>query len=51
LVGWNGTQLTGPADMMERLREQKPGDVVKIKLKRGAEELTFDVTLKAAKSE
>jgi PDZ domain-containing secreted protein len=37
--------------MMERLREQKPGDVVKIKLKRGAEELTFDVTLKAAKSE
>jgi len=51
LIGWNETQLTGPADMMERLREQKPGDVVKIKLKRGAEELTFDVTLKAAKSE
>jgi len=51
LIGWNGTQLTGPADMMERLREQKPGDVVKIKLKRGAEELTLDVTLKATKSE
>ena len=51
LIGWNETQLTGPADMMERLREQKPGDVVKIKLKRGAEELTLDVTLKATKSE
>jgi len=51
LIGWNDTQLTGPADMMERLREQKPGDVVKIKLKRGAEELTLDVTLKATKSE
>jgi len=51
LIGWNGTQLTGPADMMERLREQKPGDVVKIKLKRGKEELTLDVTLKATKSE
>ena len=51
LIGWNGTQLTGPADMMERLREQKPGDVVKIKLKRDKEELTLDVTLKATKSE
>ncbi len=51
LIGWNETQLTGPAEMMERLREQKPGDVVKIKLKRGAEELTLDVTLKATKSE
>ena len=51
LIGWNGTQLTGPADMMERLREQKPGDVVKIKLKRGKEELTLDVTLKSTKSE
>lgn len=51
LIGWNETLLTGPADMMERLREQKPGDVVKIKIKRGTEELVLDVTLKAAKTE
>lgn len=51
LIGWNNTLLTGPADMMERLREQKPGDVVKIKLKRGTEELELDVTLRPAKTD
>ena len=51
LIGWNNTLLTGPADMMERLREQKPGDVVKIKLMRGTEELQLDVTLRPAKTD
>ncbi len=51
LIGWNGTILTGPGDMMERLREHKPGDVVKVKLKRGTEELVVDVTLKPAKAD
>lgn len=48
LIGWNDTQLTGPADMMERLREHKPGDVVKVKLKRDKQEMVLDVKLKAA---
>jgi len=51
LVGWNGTQLTGPAEMMERLREHKPGDEVKITLKRGDATMDVQVTLRAAKSE
>ncbi|MSR45032.1 MAG: M28 family peptidase [Phycisphaerales bacterium] len=51
LIGWGDSALTGPADLMARLREQKPGDVVKVKLKRGNEELTVDVTLRAPKSE
>ncbi len=51
LIGWGESALTGPADLMARLREQKPGDVVKVKLKRGTNELVVDVTLRAAKSE
>ncbi|MSQ89880.1 MAG: M28 family peptidase [Phycisphaerales bacterium] len=51
LIGWGESALTGPADLMARLREQKPGDVVKVKLKRGSEEIVVEVTLRAAKSE
>ena len=51
LVGWNETLLTGPADMMERLREHAPGDVVKVKLKRDGAELVVEVKLRAPKTE
>ena len=50
LIGWNDEILTGPADMMERLREHSPGDVIKIKLKRDGQELVLSVTLRAAAS-
>lgn len=48
LIAWNDEILTGPADMMEHLREQSPGDVVKIKLKRDGQEQVVSVTLRAA---
>jgi S1-C subfamily serine protease len=51
LVGWNGTQLSGPADLMERLREHKPGDEVKITLKRGDAAMDVQVTLRGVKTE
>ncbi len=51
LTGWGDSALTGPADLMARLREQKPGDVVKVKLTRGTQEMVVEVTLRAAKSE
>lgn len=51
LIGWNGTILTGPGDMMERLREHNPGDVVKIRLKREGAEQTVEVKLRASKAE
>jgi len=51
LVGWNGTQLSGPADLIERLREHKPGDEVKITLKRGDAAMDVQVTLRWVKTE
>ena len=51
LIGWNDKLLTGPADMMERLREHNPGDVVTVKLKRDGADMTVSVTLRAPKSE
>ncbi|MSQ90286.1 MAG: M28 family peptidase [Phycisphaerales bacterium] len=51
LIGWGELPLTGPADLMSRLREHKPGDVVKVKLKRGTDEMVVEVTLRAAKTD
>jgi hypothetical protein len=51
LIAWNGEALDGPAAMMERLREHKPGDVVKITYRRNGAESTVDVTLKAAQGQ
>ena len=51
LIAWNGEALDGPATMMERLREAKPGDVIKITYRRDGAESTVDVTLKAAQGQ
>jgi S1-C subfamily serine protease len=49
LLAWNGEELDGAGGMMKRLREQKPGDVVKVKLWRDGKEMEVEVTLRAAK--
>jgi len=49
LVLWDGKELTGAGDMMARLREHKPGDRVKILLRRDGKEQEVLVTLKASK--
>lgn len=49
LLSWNGKELTGPGDMMANLREHKPGDEVKIKLRRDGKEMEVTVKLKASK--
>jgi len=49
LLSWDAKELTGPADMMARLREHKPGDEVKITLRRDGKEQEVTVKLKAGK--
>lgn len=49
LLSWNGEKLEDTAAMMARLREHKPGDVVKVVLWRAGRELPVDVTLRASK--
>ncbi len=51
LVKWDGEALDGPAAMMAKLREHKPGDVVKVVVWRDGKEIPLDVTLKASKRE
>ena len=48
LVTWNGKELTGPGDMMAKLREHKAGDEVVIKLTREGKEIEVTVKLKAS---
>ena len=48
LLEWNGTGLMSMGDLMESLRSHEPGDVVELKIKRGEDELTIPVTLKAS---
>jgi len=49
LVSWNGEDLEGTGTMMTKLRNHKPGDVVKVKVWRAGKEIELDVTLRAAK--
>ncbi len=49
LLTWDGKELIGTGDMMAKLREHKPGDVVKIMLRRDGKEQEVTVTLKASK--
>jgi S1-C subfamily serine protease len=49
LVSWNGEDLESTGAMMAKLRAQKPGDVVKVKVWRDGKEIELDVTLRAAK--
>jgi S1-C subfamily serine protease len=49
LVSWNGEDLESTGTMMAKLRAQKPGDVVKVKVWRDGKEIELDVTLRAAK--
>ena len=48
LLAWNGESLDSVGTMMTKLRATKPGDVVKMRILRGNEELTIDVKMKAS---
>ena len=47
VLAWNGTALEGPADLMQHLREHKPGDVVKLTVKHDGQVREVDVTLRS----
>ncbi|MBL9150434.1 MAG: M28 family peptidase [Phycisphaerae bacterium] len=48
LFSWNGKELGGPGDLMSRLRDHRPGDKVRIALRRDGKDLDVTVTLKAS---
>ncbi|MFM7050638.1 MAG: M28 family peptidase, partial [Planctomycetota bacterium] len=48
LVSWNGASLDDSGVLAQKLREHKPGDVVKIAIVRDGKDMTIDVTLKAS---
>ena len=48
IVAWGGEDLVDVMDMVERLREHRPGDVVEIVVLRDGEEIELDVTMKAS---
>ena len=50
ILMWGDKRMDSPADLMERLREHAPGDVVKLKVKRDGQEIMVDVTLKSSKA-
>ena len=47
LVRWDGVKIEDLASWMDTLRSHKPGDEVKVGIKRGGDELTVDVKLRA----
>ncbi|MFM7133284.1 MAG: PDZ domain-containing protein, partial [Planctomycetota bacterium] len=48
LLSWNGAALEDSGMLAQKLREHKPGDVVKMRILRDGKELEIDVTLKAS---
>lgn len=48
LLSWNGDSLDSVGTMMTKLRACKPGDVVKMRVLRGNDELALDVKMKAS---
>jgi hypothetical protein len=48
LLEWNGDSLDSVGTMMTKLRACKPGDVVKMRVLRGNDELALDVKMKAS---
>ena len=48
LVAWGGEDLVDVMDMVTRLREHQPGDVVKMIVLRDGEEIELEITMKAS---
>ena len=48
IVAWGGEDLVDVMDMLTRLRELKPGDVVQMVVLRDGEEIELDITMKAS---
>lgn len=48
IVAWGGEDLIDVMDMVTRLRNHKPGDVVKMVVLRDGKEVELDVTMKAS---
>ena len=47
-VAWGGEDLIDVMDMVVRLREHRPGDVVQMVVLRDGEEIELDITMKAS---
>ena len=47
IVRWNGVKIENVMAWMGMLADHEPGDVVRVGVKRGGDELTLDVTLQA----
>ena len=48
IVAWGGEDLIDVMDMVTRLREHQPGDVVQLVVLRDGEEIELDITMKAS---
>jgi len=48
LLAWNGESLDSVGTMMTKLRSTRPGDIVKMRVLRGNDELVIDVAMKAS---
>ena len=48
IVAWGGEDLIDVMDMVTRLREHQPGDVVEMVVLRDGEEIELDITMKAS---
>ena len=48
IVAWGGEDLVDVMDMVTRLREHQPGDVVEMVVLRDGEEIDLEITMKAS---